>query len=277
MGQRNGMSAFLIISFCCKRSTHHGAEERDVRVLVAQHRDRLVAPRASHIGDGIAAATQHHDRHIRKLRAQPPPRRRVPDRRQIELANLVRRDRVGAGLQHDDLRRKAQHHLLHDWDEHGLEEHLVWQAVVQWHVDGVALHARANGVSLTLSAACATEGRVQLGRATACALKTTALLVAGSAGLQTALTIRFSSRGRHAVARSSRGPARQARARSKQCSRQAVCPGATPPGAAHSAPCLCRALMSLFLVGARTEGNTGWNLCSLMKCALVFCDHILAL
>mmetsp|Transcript_30120 Transcript_30120/g.94491 ORF Transcript_30120/g.94491 Transcript_30120/m.94491 type:complete len:359 (+) Transcript_30120:185-1261(+) len=107
-----------------------------VRDLLIQHHGRLVRPAARHVADRVAAAAQDERGHL--LLQHKAHALGVPPDGQVEAAEPVAAERVGAALQHERAGAVEVHHLLH----HRLEQPLVRvvvHPVAQRHVDRVVL------------------------------------------------------------------------------------------------------------------------------------------
>mmetsp|Transcript_21755 Transcript_21755/g.64501 ORF Transcript_21755/g.64501 Transcript_21755/m.64501 type:complete len:428 (+) Transcript_21755:163-1446(+) len=107
-----------------------------VRDLLIQHHGRLVRPAARHVADRVAAAAQDERGHL--LLQHKAHALGVPPDGQVEAAEPVAAERVGAALQHDS----AGLVHLHDLPDHGLEDggvRGVVDAVLERKVDRVVL------------------------------------------------------------------------------------------------------------------------------------------
>ncbi|GIX63441.1 thioredoxin, putative [Babesia caballi] len=115
-----------------------GNLRRHVLVPV-QHDPRLVGPAARDVANGVAAAAQHEQRDVEA--AAEGHAARVALVAQVEAAQAVARQAVGAALEHDGA-RVVDLDALPDDDLEEVGEAVVVHAVVQRHVHAVVLARR---------------------------------------------------------------------------------------------------------------------------------------
>ena len=102
----------------------------------AERQRGLVGPGARHIADGVAAAAEQQQRQVVALHELDAAS--VALEREVEAAEAVARQRVGAALQHDGVGLIELHHLGHDRLKDGVVD-VVVDAVAERKVDGVVL------------------------------------------------------------------------------------------------------------------------------------------